>query len=77
MKKNEHCDYDVIVVGSGISGLTCAGYLTAYDKKVLVLEQASQVGGYFVGFVKDGYYFDAGVRAFESSGLVVQFKAQV
>lgn len=71
MKKKETFDYDVIIVGSGISGLTCAGYLTTYGKRVLVLEQDSQVGGYFAGFWKNGYYFDAGVRAFESSGLVL------
>ena len=38
-------DIDVIVIGSGIGGLSCAAYLSKVGKKVLVLEQHYIAGG--------------------------------
>ncbi len=37
--------WDVIVVGAGHNGLTCAAYLARGGKKVLVLEARNRVGG--------------------------------
>ena len=37
--------YDVIIVGSGISGLNCAKKLSAAGLKVLVIEKSDSVGG--------------------------------
>ncbi|HIL95421.1 MAG TPA: NAD(P)/FAD-dependent oxidoreductase, partial [Pseudomonadales bacterium] len=37
--------YDVIVIGAGHNGLTCAAYLAAAGLKVKVLERRSVVGG--------------------------------
>ncbi|MHA1238419.1 MAG: NAD(P)-binding protein [Candidatus Odinarchaeia archaeon] len=50
-------EYDVIIVGSGIGGLTCGVLLSERRYKVLVLEQHYQVGGYYSSFERKGVYF--------------------
>ncbi len=41
----ENKDYDVVVVGAGHNGLTCAGYLAAAGHSVKVVERRHVVGG--------------------------------
>ncbi len=55
-------EYDVIVVGSGIGGLTCGAVLSKRGYKVLLLEQHSQVGGYCSSFKRNGFVFTTGVE---------------
>ncbi len=56
--------FDVIVVGSGVSGLTCASLLAQLEnKRVLVLERHFTVGGFTHSFKrKEGYEWDVGVH---------------
>jgi len=54
-------EYDVVVIGAGIAGLSCAAYLAKQGKKVKVLEQHSIPGGCCTSFRRKGFRFDAGV----------------
>ncbi|HIH69784.1 phytoene desaturase family protein [Methermicoccus shengliensis] len=60
-------EYDVIIVGSGIAGLSCGALLSKRGYKVLVLEQHYQVGGYCSSFKRMGFVFNTGVS--DVSGL--------
>ncbi|MGC8913057.1 MAG: NAD(P)-binding protein [Thermoplasmata archaeon] len=66
-KQKVENEYDVIIVGSGIGGLTCGALLSKRGYKVLVLEQHYQVGGYCSSFMREGFVFNTGVE--DVSGL--------
>lgn len=55
-------DYDALVIGSGISGLTCAAIMAKQGKKVLVLEQHYTAGGMTHTFKRKTYEWDVGVH---------------
>jgi len=54
--------YDVLVVGSGIGGLTTAACLAKMGKKVCVLEQHYTAGGFTHSYERNGYEWDVGVH---------------
>lgn len=56
-------DYDVIVIGSGISGLLSALALSKNGKKVLILEKNDYIGGVCRSYNVNGYFVDTGVHA--------------
>ncbi|MEI6758147.1 MAG: FAD-dependent oxidoreductase [Chlorobium sp.] len=55
---------DVIVIGSGIGGLTAAALLQELGISTLVLEKNRFAGGSCSSFKRDGYSFDAGASVF-------------
>lgn len=55
-------DWDAIVVGSGMGGMTAAAYLAANGKRTLVLEQGDVLGGCTHVFRRNGYEFEVGVH---------------
>jgi len=55
-------NYDYIVIGAGIGGLSAAGFLSKYNKKVLVLEKHDKAGGLCTSFKKNGTQFDCGIE---------------
>ena len=64
-------DYDAIVVGGGLAGLTSTAYLCRYGYRTLLCEKGSKTGGLVNTFWHEGFAFDAGIRAFENSGIIL------
>jgi len=56
--------YDVIVIGSGLGGLTTAKRLSYCDHKVLLLEFHHQLGGLATWFKRKGHIFDISLHGF-------------
>ena len=54
--------YDIIIIGSGLSGLVCGYILSKEGYKVCILEKNKQVGGCLQTFVRDKCIFDVGVH---------------
>jgi len=52
-------EYDVVIIGAGIGGLTCGSLLAKEGLKVLIVEQGSKPGGYATSYKKDGFVFDS------------------
>lgn len=55
---SEKSDWDVIVIGAGMAGLSCAAYLAKAGKRVVVLEQHCKPGGLWASFSRKGIIFD-------------------
>ncbi len=55
-------NYDTLVIGSGIGGLTTAALLSDLGQKVCVLEQHYTAGGYTHSYERNGYEWDVGVH---------------
>jgi len=62
--------YDAIVAGGGIAGLTSAVFLARSGQKVLIIEKNKELGGLVNSFSRDGFQFEAGVRALEDAGII-------
>lgn len=58
-------DFDAVVIGAGLGGLSTGALLSAQGRKVLVLEQSDRIGGCCSSFEKEGFRFDTGASIVE------------
>jgi phytoene dehydrogenase-like protein len=56
--------YDVVVIGSGLGGLTSANRLACCGHKVLLLEYHHKLGGLATWFKRKGHIFDISLHGF-------------
>ncbi len=60
----------IIIIGSGLGGLTAGNLLAKKGHKVTIFEAHSMPGGYTAGFYRKGFYFESGTINFEASASV-------
>lgn len=58
--------YDVVVIGGGVTGLTCAVELHKRGRQVLVLEAKDHVGGRITTETMDGFLLDRGFQVLQT-----------
>lgn len=61
-RSEPHTDLDVVIVGAGLAGLSCAKHLQRAGKKVAVFEASDGVGGRVRTDELDGYLLDRGFQ---------------
>lgn len=61
-------DYDVIVIGGGMSGLSAGAHLASKNLRVLLLEQHDKVGGCTTSFERGDFTFDASLHEMAGGG---------
>ncbi len=71
-------DYDVIVVGAGVSGLVFAEHAARAGRRVLVIERAGQAGGCLQSWqAMPGFYVELGAHtAYNSYGALLEVLAR-
>jgi len=62
--------YHTVIVGAGMAGLTSAAYLAKQGHRVLLIEKNRECGGLVSTFSRDGFHFEAGLRALENAGII-------
>lgn len=74
-----NCQQNIIIIGSGLGGLTCALMLSREGYNVTILEQQSRPGGCLQCFMRDGVKFETGMHFIGSAepnqllGLILQY----
>jgi oxygen-dependent protoporphyrinogen oxidase len=61
----------VIVIGAGISGLSCAHRLNQMGAEVTLLESTDRPGGVIGTIRKEGFLFESGPQSFQTTDLIL------
>ena len=65
---NSNYDYDIIIIGGGISGLFTAYKLSETNKNIILFESSNSLGGKIVTINKgNGISYEAGAARFHHS----------
>ncbi|MBN2041361.1 MAG: NAD(P)/FAD-dependent oxidoreductase [Spirochaetes bacterium] len=67
-RPDHEAQYDAVIVGAGMSGLSAATHLASKGLKVLVLEQHDRVGGCTTSFKRGEFTIDAALHAMAGGG---------
>ena len=59
-----------VIIGGGISGLTCAYALKKSGRNVLLLEASARPGGMIQSVTENGYLFELGPQSFSGTGAI-------
>jgi len=54
--------FDIVIIGSGLSGLVCGSILSREGYNVAILEKNDQIGGNLQTFERNGHTFDTGMH---------------
>ncbi len=68
MKLSIKPEYDVVVIGAGVGGLTAAALLSKAGFSVCVLEKEPHPGGYLAGFRRKDFRFDTAIHWLNQCG---------
>lgn len=61
-------EYDVVIIGAGISGMTASALLSRSGLSVCVLEKEPHAGGYLAGFRRKDFRFDSAIHWLNQCG---------
>lgn len=70
-------DFDVIVIGAGLGGLTCAAKLASRGRRVLLIERKPHIGGTSFYFSRQGFRFPMGPLSFSHPDVVLNILKEI
>ncbi len=76
-RKKDRDEYDAIIIGAGLGGLSCAALLAKQGFRPLVIEKNSKPGGYATSFERQGFTCEASLHGVSGMPLSQQVLGQL